>query len=171
MRDARGVSRHGGVPTVALAVVLAVVLTGCARTIDSDKAEETISIGTVQRTGSKVTSVDCPSDQTAKKGNTFTCRVVAADGTRGQVFVTVTADTGRVRFRVPFRNTKTTERSMAVRLTRRSGHPVSVDCPDIIARRKGVVFTCATSGKSRGRVRARQIDGDANVRYRQLEGE
>jgi len=164
MRDARGVSRHALVPTVALA------LAGCTQTIDSDKAEQTISLGTAQRTGSKVTSVDCPSDQTAKKGNTFTCRVVAADGTRGQVLATVTADTGRVRFRVPFRNTKTTERSMAVKLTRRSGHPVSVDCPDIIARRKGVVFICATAGKSRGRVRARQIDGDANLLYRQLEG-
>jgi len=169
MRDARGVSRHALVPTVAL--TLAVVLAGCTRTIDSDKAEQTISLGTAQRTGSKVTSVDCPSDQTAKKGNTFTCRVVAADGTRGQVLSTVTADTGRVRFRVPFRNTKTTERSMAVKLTRRSGHPVSVDCPDIIARRKGVVFTCTTaSGKSRGRVRARQTDNDANVDYRQLKG-
>lgn len=59
---------------------------------------------------------------------------------------------------------------MAVKLTRRSGHPGSVDCPHIIARRKGVVFICATAGKSRVRVRARQIDGDANVLYRQLEG-
>ena len=170
MRDAWGVSRHAVVFPVALTVGLSVVLAGCTRTIDSDKAEQTISVGTAQRTGSKVTSVDCPSDQTAKKGNTFTCRVVAADGTRGQVLATVTADTGRVRFRVPFRNTKTTERSMAVKLTRRSGHPVSVDCPDIIARRKGVVFICATAGRSRGRVRARQIDGNANVLYRELEG-
>ena len=170
MRDAWGVSRHAVVSPVALVVGLAVVLAGCTRTIDSDKAEQTISVGTAQRTDSKVTSVDCPSDQTAKKGNTFTCRVVAADGTRGQVLATVTADTGRVRFRVPFRNTKTTERSMAVKLTRRSGHPVSVDCPDIIARRKGVVFICATAGRSRGRVRARQIDGNANVLYRELEG-
>ena len=167
MRDARAVSRHALVPLVALASVLC----GCTRTIDSDKAEETILTGTAERTGSKIASVDCPSDQMAKKGNTFTCRVVAADGTRGDVLATVTAGTGEVTFRVRFRNTQATERSMADELTHRRGRRVSVDCPDIIARRKGVVFTCTTaSGKSRGRVRARQTDNDANVHYRQLKG-
>jgi len=167
MRDAWGVSPHALVPLVALAAVLG----GCARAIDSDKAEETIFTGTAKRTGSKIKSVDCPSDQMAKKGNTFACRVVAADGTRGKVLATVTADTGTVTFRVPFRNTQATERSMADRLTRRRRRPVRVDCPDLIARRTGVVFTCATSsGTSRGRVRAEQIDDDATVRYRELKG-
>ena len=168
MRDARGVSRHALVPLV----VLAATLCGCAQTIDSDKAEETIFTGTAERTGSKITSVDCPSDQMAKKGNTFACRVVAPDGTRGNVLAMVTAETGKVTFRVPFGNTQATERSMAVKLTRRRRSPVRVDCPDIIARRKGVVFTCTiASGKSRGRVRAKQIDHDATVRFRELKAE
>jgi len=165
MRDAGGVSRLVVVP-----LALVAVLAACSRTIDSDKAQDTIARGTLQRTGSKIASVDCPSDQKAQEGKTFSCRVVAADGTRGIVLATVTDDTGRVRFQVPFRNTQATERSMATALTRREGRTVSVDCPDIIARRKGVVFTCVTiSGTARGHVRARQIDDAANVRYRQLE--
>jgi len=165
MRDPRWVRPHALIPLVSLMAVLA----GCASTIDSDKAERTILTATALRTGSKIRSVDCPGDQEARKGNTFSCRVVADDGTRGDVLATVTDDTGRVMLRVPFRSTKATERSMAETLTRRRGRPVSVDCPDIIARRKGVVFTCATStGDARGRVRARQIDDQANVRYRQL---
>lgn len=167
MRDAKGVSRHALVPLIVLAAVLA----GCASTIDSDKAEQTISADTAKRTGSKIVSVDCPSDQTAKQGNTFTCRVVAADGTRGNVRTTITNDKGTVRLDLPFLNTQETERGLAIKLTRRSGRPVSVDCPDIIARRKGVVFTCMTvSGKSRGRVRARQIDDDARLQFRALTG-
>lgn len=167
MRDAREVSRHALVPLIALAAVFA----GCTRTIDSDKAEETILTGTAKRTGSKIMSVDCPSDQTAKQGNTFTCGVVAADGTRGDVLATIADETGKVRMGVPFRDTQATERSMAVTLTRRSGRPVSVDCPDLIARRKGVVFECATvTGRTRGRVRARQIDDAATVRYRAVKG-
>lgn len=167
MRDAGRMSRLVIVPLVALMPVLA----ACTQTIDSDKAQNTIARGTLQRTGSKIAGVDCPSDQKAQKGKTFSCRVVAADGTRGGVLATVADDTGRVRFQVPFRNTQATERSLATTLTRREGRAISVDCPDIIARRKGVVFTCVTiSGTTRGHVRARQIDDAANVRYRQLEG-
>ena len=168
MRDACRVTRYALVSLVALAIVLA----GCTRMIDSDKAEDTIKAGTAQRTGSKIKSVDCPSDQTAKTGNTFRCRVVAADGTSGDVVATITDDTGRVGLRVPFHDTRATERTMAIKLTRRGGRPVSVDCPDIIARRKGVRFECATvSGKARGRVRARQIDDAATVRFTPVKGQ
>lgn len=158
-----GMSRH----TLVAFVALAALLSGCTQTIDSDKAEQTILTGTAQRTGSKIASVDCPSGQTARKGSTFSCRVVAADATSGSVIATVTDDEGRVVLRVPFRDTRATERSMARTLTRRRRRPVSVDCPDIIARRKGIVFTCKTvSGRAHGLVRARQTDGRADVSFR-----
>jgi hypothetical protein len=148
-------------------VALAVLLGGCSSTIDSEKAATTIGRTVAERTGSKIARVSCPSGKTARTGATFTCHVVAADGSAGDVTVVETDDKGTVRVPVPFRNTRQTQIDMAIRLTRQQHTPVGVDCPDLIPIREHVRFDCvAKAGRRRGRLRATQIDAAGKVRYR-----
>ncbi|MEY2513146.1 MAG: hypothetical protein QOJ89_504, partial [bacterium] len=156
-----GAMRHlWSLPLAALALAFG----GCTRTIDSEKAERTITKSVSSRTGSKITKVNCPSGKTAGKGETFRCTVVAADGESGSVVVTETDDQGTVRVRVPYRDSAATERAMATKLTRRGGRPVGVDCPDLIPIRAGIRFTCIMDSEGRrGRIEARQIDAAGKV--------
>lgn len=159
--------RHALIPAALLAVLVA----GCARTIDSDKAEKTIERLVATKIGTQVKRVECPSGKTARKGDTFPCQVTGKDGSRADAIVTETDDKGSVRVSARFLPTAETERSLAAELTDRRGAPVGVDCQDIIVARKGVTFECATSsGKKMGRLRARQIDDEGRLSYRQVKG-
>jgi hypothetical protein len=68
----------------ALAVPLAAValfVLGCGETvIDSAKTEAAIEQNLKRATGTKVSSVDCPSDVEVKAGATFECAVDLAGG-------------------------------------------------------------------------------------------
>ncbi|MGH2919389.1 MAG: DUF4333 domain-containing protein [Solirubrobacteraceae bacterium] len=154
---------------ISVAALAAVLLAGCEKTIDSDKAEKTIGRLVATKIGTQVERVDCPSGKTAKQGDTFPCRVTGKDGSSADAIVTETDDEGGVRVTARFLPTDTTERSLAAQLTNRSGKPVGVDCQDIIVARKNVTFECVTSSEGRkGRVRARQIDDAGSVTYRAL---
>jgi len=156
-------SRRALIPAVALAVAV----TGCSRTIDSDKAEKTIARLVAAKIGAPVRSVDCPSDKTATKGRTFTCHVTGKDGSAAGVVVSETDDKGSVRVAARLLPTGEIERSLAAKLTTQRHRPVGVDCQDIIIARKDVSFDCTTSaGKTKGRLRARQTDDHGRVRYR-----
>ncbi len=151
------------------AALLAVVLAGCERTIDSDKAEKTIERLVATRIGTPVQRVECPQDKTAKTGDTFSCRVTGQDGSAGDVRVTSTDDDGAVRVTARLLPTDETERSLAAQLTAERSRPVGVDCQDIIVAAKNVQFDCTTtSGKQTGRVRARQSDDKGSVTYRRV---
>jgi hypothetical protein len=157
--------RYALVPVVLLAVFAA----GCERTIDSDKAEKTIERLVVTKIGAPVQRVECPTGNTARKGDTFRCKVTGKDGSAGEVTVTETDDEGAVRVNAHFLPTDQTERSLAAELTGSGRKPVGVNCQDIIQARKGVTFDCATTaGKTTGRIHARQIDDEGRVRYRPL---
>jgi hypothetical protein len=167
MRDAAGVRRHAAIP----AALLAVLVPGCSQTIDSDKAEKTIARLVATQIGTQVQSVECPSGNTANKGDTFDCRVVGRDGSAADAQVIEINDDGAVRVVAQFLHTDEAERSMAAALTRRTRRPVGVDCQDIIVARKGTTFDCATSsGTTRGRLRVRQIDDEGRLRYRLVKG-
>lgn len=151
------------------AALLALLASGCASTIDSDKAERSIERLVTTKIGTHVQRVECPSGNTAKEGDTFRCRVTGKDGSAADVTVTETDDEGAVRVSARLLPTDETERSLAAQLTHRDRKPVGVDCQDIIEARKGVIFDCATtSGTKAGRIRARQTDDEGRVRYRPL---
>lgn len=162
-----GMGRHQLIP----AGVVAVLVAGCSHTIDSDKAQTTISRLVATKIGADVARVQCPSGKTAHKGDTFTCRVVGKDGSSAAATVVETDDKGTVRVIARLLPTGETQRSLAAKLTRRAGTPVAVDCQDIIVARQNVTFDCVTSttGK-KGRIRARQIDSNGRLRYRPVKG-
>lgn len=84
---------------IALAVVPAAVLalTGCDKNLNTDSIEPQIE-KTIEQSGAKVTSVSCPDNVTAKKGDTFTCTVKLANGKESEVPVTQTDSEGHVLF-------------------------------------------------------------------------
>jgi hypothetical protein len=64
----------------------ALLLVGCGGTvIDAKKAREAVGEDVERKTGVEVRSVSCPSDVEIVPGDTFTCRVVAADGRTAEV--------------------------------------------------------------------------------------
>lgn len=71
---------------VALLASTLVASAGCAGTvIDSRKAREAVAEDVERKTGVEVRSVSCPSDVEVRPGETFRCRVVAADGRTAEV--------------------------------------------------------------------------------------
>jgi hypothetical protein len=84
---------------LALAAALVVALAGCSTggiKIDKGKAEELVrkiaGSGTVP-----LKTVTCPSGEKAKKGATFDCDLVYADGTKGTITIHQTDDKGAIR--------------------------------------------------------------------------
>lgn len=66
---------------LALLAVLALALAGCGEAIvDTTKTEEQLQASLSKSLGTKVTSVDCPSDVEVKAGATFTCTVEVKGG-------------------------------------------------------------------------------------------
>jgi Domain of unknown function (DUF4333) len=64
-----------------LGVLLVFAVPGCGETVlDTAKTEEALKANIGHAQGTKVTSVDCPSDEKVEPGNTFTCRVALAGG-------------------------------------------------------------------------------------------
>lgn len=81
-----------------IAALMAALVGGCGeRTLNTDSIEPTIK-DTIERSGAKVSEVDCPGDVTAKKGDSFDCRVALEGGSTVTVMVTQTDDQGKVKF-------------------------------------------------------------------------
>jgi hypothetical protein len=152
-------------PIVAIS---AVVLTGCAKSIDDQKAEKFIAKSITEQVGAKVKRVTCPSDLTAKKGETFECTVTGMDGSSGTAKVTEKDDQGNVNVSAPFVHVRNLEQQIAGGISDQiGGSNVQVTCPEIITGAKGKVFECdATSGKDKATVAVTQTDDQGNVTYK-----
>lgn len=71
----------GRLSAVAVLVAILVSLPGCGETvIDSTKTEDALKANLTKSLNTKVSSVDCPSDQKVEKGATFTCTVALVGG-------------------------------------------------------------------------------------------
>lgn len=81
---------------VALSVFIAGI-TGCKKTVDTKGVEKKTSKTLSAQIGKKV-KIKCPGTLEAKKGKTYTCTAVAADGSRMKVRVTMLDDSGRFGF-------------------------------------------------------------------------
>ena len=89
--------RHARVagPVVCVA---ALALAGCgSKVIDQGKAEK-FTKQVVVANGSTARSVKCPSDVSVKKGKTFACTAVLANGRTFKLTFQMTDDKGTVRF-------------------------------------------------------------------------
>ncbi|MTD45426.1 DUF4333 domain-containing protein [Conexibacter sp. W3-3-2] len=90
---------------VSLLAVAALGLGGCSaevstgKTVNTDKAEESIGASLSEQLGGTVT-VTCPDDVEAKKGDTFTCDAKGSDGRTGTVNVTQKDDDGNISWKL-----------------------------------------------------------------------
>lgn len=148
--------------------VLVVALTGCAKSIDTKKAEKFITKTVEDQTGAEVKSVKCPSGLTAKKGGKFTCTVTGTDGSSGKANIIEKDDQGNVRLSAPFVHTSNLEELMAKNIGQQVGATdVKVTCPEIIVGKKGDQFDCdAVSGSDKATVKVTQKDDQGNVNYK-----
>jgi hypothetical protein len=81
------------VAPAALAVV------GCAKKIDTDKAEQSIKAGLESKSrGATIASVTCPNDVDVQKGKRFDCTVKGTNGKTAIVTVLQTDDKGNVTY-------------------------------------------------------------------------
>jgi hypothetical protein len=156
-------------PSSVLALAAIVFLTACGTTkIDSKKAESFITSTVADQVGAHVKSVDCPSGKTAKKGDSFSCTVVGADGSKGPVSVTELDTKGNVHVSAPFVHTREIEASIASGLGKIVHQTVRIGCPEIIVAKKGGIFDCSAIDKAgkTARVEAVQKDAAGHVRFR-----
>ena len=88
-------------PSLAvLLVVPALLAVGCAKQIDTNKAERSIKAGLQNKAsnGLTIASVTCPKDVAVKKGATFTCAVKGSNGRTAKVTVVQHDDKGNVTY-------------------------------------------------------------------------
>src|SRR5688500_17374321 len=75
----------------------ALTLAACGeQVLDTDELESEIATELEDQTGVIPSSVDCPADVPAGKGNTFRCTVTADDGSSAGITVKQTDDEGSI---------------------------------------------------------------------------
>ncbi len=152
------------------AAAASLVAVGCGeKVIDSGKVEKTIGRSVIDQTGARVKSVSCPKDQAAKKGDTFTCTVVATDGTKGEATVTQKDDEGNLGTAAPFLHIRDDERLIATQIKQQTKVTVTVTCPEIVVLKVGGKFRCtASDGKLTRQVETTMTDDQGNLRFKLL---
>lgn len=123
-------------------VILAFSLAACGTVIDGDKAEKNLT-KTLEGIGLEVKSVSCPSGMTPKKGDVFTCKVTAADGSKGEVKVREDDAKGNVTYVSDFLKQEQVEAGVKELVAKRAGSDdFTVTCPQLIPETKGSKVTC-----------------------------
>jgi hypothetical protein len=85
---------------VLAALASALTASGCAKQIDSAKAERSIKAGLERQTNGRanIASVMCPDDVDVQKGKRFDCTVKGTNGQTATVTVAQTDDKGDVTY-------------------------------------------------------------------------
>lgn len=158
------VSRVG----LLLAAVLALVtLAGCGtETLDADKGESAIKSVIEQQTGADVSSVDCPDDVKVEKGKSFTCEATGADGTKATVDVVQTNDKGDIDIHVRLLRPSFMEEFIALSIRGLTGRRATVDCPDLVVRKKAATrLTCTSSSGGNKKNVAVKVDAQDRITW------
>lgn len=158
-------------PAAALSLIAAstLALTACGdSTVDTEKGETFIRGVVAEQVGARVATVTCPDDVKTDKGDTFTCSVAGADGSKGDVLVTQRDDKGNVNVSAPFLHVREAEAVMADQIAKQAKlEGVTVKCPEIIVVKTGERFACKATAEGRSRdVAARLTDDDGHFTYR-----
>ena len=157
-------------PWFAAATATSLAVAGCGETvIDSGKVEKSIGKTVIDQTGIRVKSVSCPAGRVAKKGDTFTCKVVAKDGTTGQAVVTQRDDEGSLGTEAPFLHIREVEGAIVDQIKQQADATVTVSCPEIVVPKAGGKFRCkATDGARTRQVETTMTDDEGNLRFKVL---
>jgi hypothetical protein len=91
---------RGPIVRGVLAVLVAVALAACTRTVNTDALEQQIAAELQAQANVTPSSVDCPDDVEAEAGGTFTCTATADDGSTATITVTQQDDEGNLRWEV-----------------------------------------------------------------------
>jgi|GEM_PF-1956016 len=168
--DALG-GRRGG--AVAVALVMAVVLSACGKTtttLNTAKTREAIA-ATLLTTRGLHTTVTCPSNVPQKAGHQFTCSAQLEVGSY-PIVVTETNNSGHVRYGnvrpLLLLNVAKIERSIAESILRQRRLHVTVSCPAEILQEAGLNFKCTARINGKGTPYAfvvSEVDGSGHVRY------
>jgi len=148
---------------LVLIVTSGVLLAGCgATTVDVAAVEKNVR-DTIDGPGSvKVDTVDCPEDQEATVGKTFTCTYDLADGSSGEVTVSVADEDGTGRWDVTRPASGQAEQVVLTGYAQKIGRqPKSVRCPDPLktgAKKKTTCTVEFANGETR-KVTVRVKDG------------
>jgi hypothetical protein len=85
---------------VGAACLALLVLAGCTAKLDTDQIEDGVKHDLAERTGASITSVKCPNEVDAKKGDSFDCTARTARGDVIPIHVVQTDDKGSVTWRI-----------------------------------------------------------------------
>jgi len=132
------------VAAVGLAVASSILVTGCgASIVDTASVEKNVR-STIDGPGSvKVDTVDCPKDEVAEVGKTFTCSYDLTDGSSGEITVTVRDEDGAGRWEVTRPASGQAEQEILTGYEEKTGDAVkTVDCPDPIKGGTNAKTTC-----------------------------
>ncbi len=120
------------VAATGLAVASSILITACAAaTVDTASVEKNVR-STIDGPGSvKVDTVDCPENEVAEVGKTFTCSFDLTDGSSGEITVTVRDEDGAGRWEVTRPATGQAEELIRTGYEEKTGDKVkTVKCPD-----------------------------------------
>jgi hypothetical protein len=129
---------------LGLAVVSSLLAAACGpTTVDVAGVEKNVR-DTIDGPGSvKVDTVDCPEDQVATVGETFTCSYALTDGSSGEITVTVADEEGAGRWDVTRPAIGQAEQVVLTDYGPEIGRqPKSVRCPDPLKTGKKKKTTC-----------------------------
>lgn len=120
-------------------------------TVDTTSLEKNV-VSSIDGPGSvKVETVDCPQDKVPEVGTTFTCSYALADGSEGEILVTVQDDDGAGSWEVIRPASGQAEQVVLTGYERGTGRKAtSVDCPDPLkVKKKTVCKVEFANGESR----------------------
>ena len=150
-----------------LSVALGVLVACAPTTVDTAAVEKNVR-DTIDSPGSvKVATVDCPQDQEATVGKTFTCTYDLTDGSTGEITVSVADEEGTGRWDVTRPASGQAEQVVLTDYAQEIGRkPKSVRCPDRLktgAKKKTTCVVEFANGETRN-VTVRVNGGD--IRWR-----
>lgn len=150
------------------AVASSVLVAACgANTVDVAAVEKNVR-NTIDGPGSvKVDTVDCPEDQEAAVGTTFTCSYDLTDGSSGEITVSVADEEGAGRWDVTRPASGQAEQVVLTDYPRAMGRkPKAVRCPDPLntGAKKTICVVELANGETR-KVIVRVKDG-GDIRWR-----
>ncbi len=129
---------------LGLLLALGGVVAACSATMVNTASVEKNVMSTINGPGSvKVASVDCPENQVAKVGKTFTCSFALEDGSEGEITVTVADEEGTGRWEVTRPASGQAEQEILTDYEEQTGKDVKrVTCPDRIKNARNAKTTC-----------------------------
>jgi hypothetical protein len=136
--------RIASAPGLGLLLAASVLVGACgAKTVNTVAVEKNV-MSTINGPGSvKVASVDCPKDQVAKVGKTFTCSFELTDGSVGELTVNVADEDGTARWNVTRPASGQAEQEVLTGYEEKTGKAVKrVNCPDPIRGGTNAKTTC-----------------------------